>query len=216
MATKTALRIDMAQVEALTGKIGKLEPAELGSNLVSAINEVADRAYDFARKRMTDSVNLTDDYVRRKMVVQAATAQRPEARITASGAREDMTVLGRYDAKMILAPRKTTNRARPTTGGLRLPSGMRQNGVEVKVRKTGGDSEIEYGFLQPLRAGKTDGGNGLGVFARSKSGVKRHRYGPAVYQLFRTQMPNITDDVGEDLQRTVGDAAEANLREILS
>lgn len=216
MATKTALRIDMAQVEALTGKIGKLEPAELGSNLVSAINEVADRAYDFARKRMTDSVNLTDDYVRRKMVVQAATAQRPEARITASGAREDMTVLGRYDAKMILAPRKTTNRARPTTGGLRIPSGMRQNGVEVKVRKTGGDSEIEYGFLQPLRAGKTDGGNGLGVFARSKSGVKRHRYGPAVYQLFRTQMPNITDDVGEDLQRTVGDAAEANLREILS
>lgn len=216
MATKTALRINMAQVEALTGKIGKLEPAELGSNLVSAINEVADRAYDFARKRMTDSVNLTDDYVRRKMVVQAATAQRPEARITASGAREDMTVLGRYDAKMILAPRKTTNRARPTTGGLRIPSGMRQNGVEVKVRKTGGDSEIEYGFLQPLRAGKTDGGNGLGVFARSKSGVKRHRYGPAVYQLFRTQMPNITDDVGEDLQRTVGDAAEANLREILS
>lgn len=216
MATKTALRIDMAQVEALTGKIGKLEPAELGSNLVSAINEVADRAYDFARKRMTDSVNLTDDYVRRKMVVQAATAQRPEARITASGAREDMTVLGRYDAKMILAPRKTTNRARPTTGGLRIPSGMRQNGVEVKVRKTGGDSEIEYGFLQPLRAGKTDGGNGLGVFARSKSGVKRHRYGPAVYQLFRTQMPNIKDDVGEDLQRTVGDAAEANLREILS
>ena len=216
MATKTDLRIDMAQVEALTGKIGKLEPAELGSNLVSAINDVADRAYDFARKRMTDSVNLTDDYVRRKMVVQAATAQRPEARITASGAREDMTVLGRYDAKMILAPRKTTNRARPTTGGLRIPSGMRQNGVEVKVRKTGGDSEIEYGFLQPLRAGKTDGGNGLGVFARSKSGVKRHRYGPAVYQLFRTQMPNITDDVGEDLQRTVGDAAEANLREILS
>lgn len=216
MATKTALRINMAQVEALTGKIGKLEPAELGSNLVSAINDVADRAYDFARKRMTDSVNLTDDYVRRKMVVQAATAQRPEARITASGAREDMTVLGRYDAKMILAPRKTTNRARPTTGGLRIPSGMRQNGVEVKVRKTGGDSEIEYGFLQPLRAGKTDGGNGLGVFARSKSGVKRHRYGPAVYQLFRTQMPNITDDVGEDLQRTVGDAAEANLREILS
>ena len=216
MATKAALRIDMAQVEALTGKIGKLEPAELGSNLVSAINEVADRAYDFARKRMTDSVNLTDDYVRRKMVVQAATAQRPEARITASGAREDMTVLGRYDAKMILAPRKTTNRARPTTGGLRIPSGMRQNGVEVKVRKTGGASEIEYGFLQPLRAGKTDGGNGLGVFARSKSGVKRHRYGPAVYQLFRTQMPNITDDVGEDLQRTVGDAAEANLREILS
>lgn len=216
MATKTALRINMAQVEALTGKIGKLEPAELGSNLVSAINDVADRAYDFARKRMTDSVNLTDDYVRRKMVVQAATAQRPEARITASGAREDMTVLGRYDAKMILAPRKTTNRARPTTGGLRIPSGMRQNGVEVKVRKTGGDSEIEYGFLQPLRAGKSDGGNGLGVFARSKSGVKRHRYGPAVYQLFRTQMPNITDDVGEDLQRTVGDAAEANLREILS
>ena len=216
MATKTALRIDMAQVEALTGKIGKLEPAELGSNLVAAINEVADRAYDFARKRMTDSVNLTDDYVRRKMVVQAATAQRPEARITASGAREDMTVLGRYDAKMILAPRKTTNRARPTTGGLRIPSGMRQNGVEVKVRKTGGDSEIEYGFLQPLRAGKTDGGNGLGVFARSKSGVKRHRYGPAVYQLFRTQMPNIAGDVGEDLQRTVGDAAEANLREILS
>lgn len=216
MATKTALRIDMAQVEALTGKIGKLEPAELGSNLVAAINEVADRAYDFARKRITDSVNLTDDYVRRKMVVQAATAQRPEARITASGAREDMTVLGRYDAQMILAPRETTTRARPTTGGLRLPSGMRQDGVEVKVRKTGGTSEIEYGFLQPLRAGKTDGGNGLGVFARSKSGVKRHRYGPAVYQLFRTQMPNITDDVGEDLQRTVGDAAEANLREILS
>lgn len=215
MATKTALRINMAQVEALTGKIGKLEPAELGSNLVSAINDVADRAYDFARKRMTDSVNLTDDYVRRKMVVQAATAQRPEARITASGARADMTPLSRYDAKMVLAPRKSP-KARPTTGGLRLPSGMRQRGVEVQVAKASGGATLLYGFMQPLRAGKTDGGNGLGVFTRSKSGVKRHRYGPAVYQLFRTQMPNITDDIGEDLQRTVGDAAEANLREILS
>ena len=215
MATKTALRIDMAQVEALTGKIGKLEPAELGSNLVSAINEVADRAYDFARKRMTDSVNLTDDYVRRKMAVQAATAQRPEARITASGARSDMTPLSRYDAKMVLAPRKSP-KARPTTGGLRLPSGMRQRGVEVQVAKASGGATLLYGFMQPLRAGVEAGGNDLGVFTRSKSGVKRHRYGPAVYQLFRTQMPNITDDVGEDLQRTVGDAAEANLREILS
>ena len=215
MATKTALRIDMAQVAALTGKIGKLEPAELGSNLVSAINEVADRAYDFARKRMTDSVNLTDDYVRRKMVVQAATAQRPEARITASGAREDMTPLSRYDAKMVLAPRKSP-KARPTTGGLRLPSGMRQRGVEVRVAKASGGATLLYGFMQPLLAGIEAGGNDLGVFTRSKSGVKRHRYGPAVYQLFRTQMPNITDDVGEDLQRTVGDAAEANLREILS
>ena len=215
MATKTALRIDMAQVEALTGKIGKLEPTGLGSNLVSAINEVADRAYDFARKRMTDSVNLTDDYVRRKMVVQAATAQRPEARITASGARSDMTPLSRYDAKMVLAPRKSP-KARPTTGGLRLPSGMRQRGVEVQVAKASGGATLLYGFMQPLRAGIEAGGNDLGVFTRSKSGVKRHRYGPAVYQLFRTQMPNITDDVGEDLQRTVGDAAEANLREILS
>lgn len=215
MATKTALRIDMAQVEALTGKIGKLEPTELGSNLVSAINEVADRAYDFARKRMTDSVNLTDDYVRRKMVVQAATAQRPEARITASGARSDMTPLSRYDAKMVLAPRKSP-KARPTTGGLRLPSGMRQRGVEVQVAKASGGATLLYGFMQPLRAGIEAGGNDLGVFTRSKSGVKRHRYGPAVYQLFRTQMPNIKDDVGEDLQRTVGDAAEANLREILS
>lgn len=215
MATKTALRINMAQVEALTGKIGKLEPAELGSNLVSAINEVADRAYDFARKRMTDSVNLTDDYVRRKMVVQAATAQRPEARITASGASSDMTPLSRYDAKMILAPRKSP-KARPTTGGLRLPSGMRQRGVEVQVAKASGGATLLYGFMQPLRAGIEAGRNDLGVFTRSKSGVKRHRYGPAVYQLFRTQMPNITDDVGEDLQRTVGDAAEANLREILS
>lgn len=215
MATKTALRIDMAQVEALTGKIGKLEPAELGSNLVSAINEVADRAYDFARKRMTDSVNLTDDYVRRKMVIQAATAQRPEARITASGARSDTTPLARYDAKMVLAPRKSP-KARPTTGGLRLPSGMRQRGVEVQVAKASGGATLLYGFMQPLRAGIEAGGNDLGVFTRSKSGVKRHRYGPAVYQLFRTQMPNITDDVGEDLQRTVGDAAEANLREILS
>lgn len=215
MATKTALRIDMAQVEALTGKIGKLEPTELGSNRVSAINEVADRAYDFARKRMTDSVNLTDDYVRRKMVVQAATAQRPEARITASGARSDMTPLSRYDAKIVLAPRKSP-KARPTTGGLRLPSGMRQRGVEVRVAKASGGATLLYGFMQPLRAGVEAGGNDLGVFMRSKSGVKRHRYGPAVYQLFRTQMPNITDDVGEDLQRTVGDAAEANLREILS
>ena len=215
MATKTALRINMAQVEALTGKLGKLEPAELGSNLVSAINEVADRAYDFARKRMTDSVNLTDDYVRRKMVVQAATTQRPEARITASGASSDMTPLSRYDAKMVLAPRKSP-KARPTTGGLRLPSGMRQRGVEVQVAKASGGATLLYGFMQPLRAGVEAGGNDLGVFTRSKSGVKRHRYGPAVYQLFRTQMPNITDDVGEDLQRTVGDAAEANLREILS
>lgn len=215
MATRLLIKIDASKIEGLGAKLGQISGEDIGQAVVASLNTVVDRTYDLARERMVASVNLDDAYMRRKMTVVHATGQKPEAKITASGGRESMTTLARYGAKMVLAPRKS-KRARPTTGGLNLPSGTRQKAVEVRVNRDGGGATLLYGFMQPLRAGMVDGGNGMGVFARNKQGEKVHRYGPAVYQLFKTQIPNIEDEVGDDLSDTLADAVEEHMRKELA
>jgi hypothetical protein len=69
-----------------------------------------------------------------------------------------------------------------------------------------------FAFAQPLRAGNVDGGNGLGVFVRSRYGELRHTYGPQVYQMFRTQIDNIDDHVLDDLDTTMLEEAETAIR----
>lgn len=67
-----AVVVDTLQVEAVAKRIGRIDANLLNSASVSAVNEVARRSYDEARRRMTARVNLTDDYVRERMDVEAA------------------------------------------------------------------------------------------------------------------------------------------------
>ncbi|MGF2525737.1 phage tail protein [Ralstonia pseudosolanacearum] len=203
------LKIDASQVVKLGERLAQASGEEIGRASVTALNEVVDRTYDLARDRMIAGINLSDDYLRRRMTFQRATPGKPVASITASGARNATTVLGCYDAKPVIV---ANNKGRPGKGNkaLGIPSGQKQVGVTVEVtRGQTSDGFVPRGFLLPLNRGTESGGNGFGVFARSRDGKLRHRYGPSVYQLFAYQVERIVNDVTDDLEDTL--AAQVDL-----
>ena len=210
-ARTLALKIDTRQVEAFRDRLAEVSGEEIGRASVTALNEVVDRAYELSRERMIAGINLSDDYLRRRMRVEHATKGKPVASITASGARDDMTVLGRFDAKPRAVPTKTQRPAGPR----RVPvqPGQKQASVTVSVTKGNADF-IERGFMLPLNRGTEAGGNGMGVFARSRDGKLRHRYGPSVYQLFAYQAQTVSYAAEEDLEETLVEQVSEVLQKV--
>lgn len=215
MARNYALKIDATQVQKLGERLAQASGEEIGQASVTALNDVLDRTYDLARDKMIAGINLEDQYLRRRMSVSHATPAKPVASITASGARNAVTVLGRYDAKPVIV---TNNKGRPGKGNKRLaiPSGQKQGGVTVEVtRGNVSDGFVPRGFLLPLNRGTEAGGNGMGVFARTKDGKLRHRYGPSVYQLFAYQVEHILNDVTDDLEDTLAKQVELAMQKAI-
>ena len=215
MARDYALKIDASQVVKLGERLAQASGEEIGRASVTALNEVVDRTYELARDKMIAGINLTDDYLRRRMTLQHATPGKPVASITASGARNATTVLGRYDAKPVIV---ANNKGRPGKGNkaLGIPPGQKQAGVTVEVtRGKTSDSFVPRGFLLPLNRGTEAGGNGMGVFARSRDGKLRHRYGPSVYQLFAYQVERIVNDVTDDLEDTLAEQVDLALQKAI-
>lgn len=206
------ISLDLSEIPQLVGRLSSLDAQKLARANVRAVNAATDEVYDLSRKRMNAGINLDDDYLRRKMQVTPAQGDTASATITASGARNNLTLLSRYDAKIIYAPRKA-RRARPTTGGLSLPSGMRQNGVSVQVSKGGGKT-MEGAFMLPLRAGGLAGANGYGVFLRDSRGKKHHLYGPSVYQLFRHQVATLDAEVLGILEKNMSAVLDQIVTEV--
>ena len=215
MARDYALKIDASQVVKLGERLAQASGEEIGRASVTALNEVVDRTYELARDKMIAGINLTDDYLRRRMTVAHATPGKPVASITASGARNATTVLGRYDAKPVIV---ANNKGRPGKGNkaLGIPPGQKQAGVTVEVtRGKTSDGFVPRGFLLPLNRGTEAGGNGMGVFARSRDGKLRHRYGPSVYQLFAYQVERIVNDVTDDLEDTLAEQVDLALQKAI-
>lgn len=200
MARNYALKIDATKVESLAARLGRVTGEEFAVATTDSLNEVVDRTYDLARDRMIAGINLDDAYLRRRMTVRHATRNRPEASITANGSSN--TPLARYNAQPVIAPATSKGvRGNPRLG---LPAGQKQAGVTVEViRGQRNDGFVPGGFLLPLRRGAEVGGNGMGVFARTRNGELRHRYGPSVYQLFAYQAERIVEEVTDDLEDTL-------------
>ena len=206
----TAVKIDIDQVLALAGDLGRVDAQTFGTAAQAALNETIDRTYQLASDRMTAGINLSDDYLRRRMTTEHASGKTLEASITASGDRAAQTRLATYDAQMVIVPRKTT-RASRARGVLPL-NGGRQAGVTVTVSRGAPKTGASL-FMLPLRAGAVLGDK-FGVFVREKRRIK-HLYGPAVYQLLAHQAPRITDEVADDLQRTLLDRVGDEVDRIL-
>lgn len=199
MARNFDLRIDATQVEALAQRLARADGEDVGRASVAALNEVVDRTFDLSRERMIAGINLDDPYLRRRMSVRHATRGKPEAEITARG---DSTSLGRFDARPVIVP--NVRKGGKGNKALGIPAGEKQRGVTVEViRGQRNSGFVPGGFLLPLRRGNQDGGNGFGVFARTKGGALRHRYGPSIYQLFAYQADRILEDVADDLENTL-------------
>jgi hypothetical protein len=94
-----------------------------------------------------------------------------------------------------------------------IPKGKKSNGIRVAVRAGGGQQNISYAFLMPLSAGSVRGGNGLGVFARPKSGGKmKSIYGPSLDQIAKRVWTNESDRIGDELSEYVADHIDQQLK----
>ena len=209
--SRTTVNIAVDQVISLADRVGQLDARQLAAAAASTLNEVVDRTYELARERISAGINLSDDYLRRRMSVTEASPANLTAEITAAGGRSALTRLATYDAQIAIAPRKTAGPSR-NRGRLGIPQGMKQVGVNVQVRR-GEVKPVQGGFLLPLRQGTQDG-NKFGVFRR-RNGKLEHRYGPSAYQLFRWQAPRLVDEVGEDLESTLGERIDEQIKETL-
>jgi hypothetical protein len=206
--TRITIKFDVDKAQKLGERLGLLSGEQIAAITVPVVNQVAERTYNLAREKITTGINLSDDYLKRRFTVRKATPSNPTATITALGNPGSMTPLGRYDARMVLVPKKDPR----NRGKGKLPlNGNRQRGVTVEVARSR-PVTLLFAFAQPLRAGNVDGGNGLGVFVRSRYGELRHTYGPQVYQMFRTQIDNIDDQVLDDLDTTMLEEAETAIR----
>lgn len=206
MATRRSnFTVDVRQLARVADRLSRVDDAMLDKSMVGELNKIVDETFDEARGRMNAGINLEDAYLRSKMDVIHATPERGlRAEIIARGGRSDQTPLGRYFAGQATAPAPRA-KGDPSRG---IAPGRKRAGVTVEVSR-GAPKLIKNAFTMPLRAGATAGGNGLGVFTRSKYGVVQHRYGPAVYQLFRVAAGTLEDSVGDKLERLGVVAADA-------
>lgn len=195
MARNYVLRFYMADLIKYNSALDGLTSDEIGNVIVNSLNEIVSDAYDLSRNRMIAGINLSHDYLKRKMEVTKATPSKPVASIFTAGSEVG---LRNYAAKMVLAPRKTT-RGNRNQGKLGIPQGMKQVAVNLEV-PVSAPEDFDKAFMLPLRRGRIDGGNGLGVFTRAPGAKKpRVMLGPAVYQLFKYQLEGTVLSKTEEL-----------------
>lgn len=208
----TAIAINVNPLSEMADRVGQLDTKAIADAAVTALNETIDSAYEMSRERITVGINLSDDYLRRKMTVEHATGKKLEASITAAGDKASMTRLVSYNAQMLIVPRKTTRPSR-ATGALPIPTGVgaKQGGVRVSVTR-GEPKVMATAFMLPLRKGAA-AGDKRGVFIRTGDRLK-HLMGPSVYQLFGYQANRMKDEVADALQEAVSVEMDAHIEKV--
>lgn len=200
---RSSFTVDVQNIARMADKLGVLGGAALtaDADVVSTLNRVVDKVYETGRGRMVAGINLSEAYIDNHMQVIHATPERGlRAEITAFGGKNHQTPLGRYMVGVVKKPGK---KGKPVNAGVEVEVGRGRNVV------------LQNAWVMPLRRGSEAGGNGDGIFLRTRYGVVRHRYGPAPYQLFRAQVPQLEDDLGDLLEDQIGDAAQRALEKYL-
>lgn len=163
-------------------------PAQAARAGLAAVNDVASTVLTAASRDISQRYNLPASYVRDKFTLRPATATQQTAVI---GARKRGTRLARFEANQITAAAKRAK------GDSRrgIAAGRKQAGISVKVKRQGARKTLDHAFFLPLRAGKTGGGNGMGIFTK-EGGTLKHRYGISPSQAYtgwiREHHPNIS------------------------
>lgn len=193
----TSFKINVREVEALAGRLGKVDGKRLGLVALDVVNEVTVDIRERAIAGGTKGINLTPAYMRSKTDTALATNPgRPRSVITTSG---DLTVLGNFAPLSRVVDPGGQRRDGPIAG-------FRSAGTRVQIKRGEYLTENQW-FVMALRRGTEAGGNGFGVFVRSsalkgKNGPgpvaggrhrdgkngKRHIYGPSPYSLFTKQI----------------------------
>jgi len=144
-----------------------------------AVNAVAAKNMTRARREIVSSVNLSASYVRERMALRKAGPSQTTATIYA---RRRATRLATYGAKQVTRKDQGAKRGAGHYGGKRwgihagsgdarrnIAAGSVPAGITVAVKRGAGRKKLPGAFFMPLRAGKADGLNGMGVFIREGS-----------------------------------------------
>lgn len=217
------IKITLDDLNAVTGKLAGISSERMGEVVVNTLNDAADSAYDLGRKRILRGINLTDDYVKRKMRVEHATSGKLEAAIVAPGSRGFLTGLSHYGSMQEVQPVTWSNARIQAMGhafgqwpGWTQRIGDQGRGIAPDSKAAGRSLEVVKGRRKNIKSAftmnKRDSDGNQIVFRRTAAGTVSALYGPSVYQLFRTAIPQIEDPVADDLQRKLYDAAERMLQ----
>lgn len=171
------LRFDMRDVEQLARDLNA-NARQISVATARGINKVASKAQTAANKKIREQVALPAAYVKGKLTLRKASADRPEATISAA---KRGVLLSRFKHSAT------------------------KKGVRVTVKP--GQSKLIIGaFLLRLRAGTTDGAGALGIAARQRTaGGRVPRYpievfhGPSVSQVYDDTRQQIKPDIEADL-----------------
>lgn len=205
--------LDLSGALDLSQHIGTLTGRQIGLAGIDALNETIDRTFDLARSRMIAGINLSDDYLRRKMTVAHATPEKPQASITAVGTQ---TPLSQFGATQLVRPVNWSNERILGMGirfgkwpGWTQRKGAPSVGIQVNQKGAGRSVEVSRGSRKPISyafsiPGKTDNDGNLLMFTRDQvTGKLDTRLGPGVYQLFGYQLKLLEPDIDDDLAATI-------------
>ena len=219
--------VDTSALDGLSDRLTELTPETLGARLVETTNQQIESAYDLSRKRMLSGINLTDSYIQRKMAVTQATANKTTAEIVAYGGKDYLTSLSHYGAVQLAKDVNWTNERILADGnkfgkwpGWTRRTGNEKLGIAVNRKAAGRSVEVVRGSRKKIGpafaiAGKNDkDGNPL-VFRRNAGGKVEALSGPSVYQLFRVAGNELAEQIGDDYQAAIIDAAERELKKVL-
>lgn len=242
MAKLFEIKLNVSEIEALQKRLGDIDPKSLGADIVETLNRVTRSTYDLARNTMISVINLDDPYLRSRMAVREATPSKPQAEIVAYGDKKMTTGLGHYGALQDVQSARWSEEDgidrgykigawpnwEPRLGdsGRGIDSGDKQAGFRVEVKR-GSQKKMPGAFTIPGKE-HSDGSPvlffGTGRPGQGKMDRKRKQsrqgvealYGPSVYQLFSTAARNIADQVADDLEAAIIEAAERELAKVIS
>lgn len=141
-----------------------------------AANDVAGDIVMRASRDMAKRYNLPAAYLREQFRMLPAKGENGTAVVKV---RRRNIRQARFGAKQMTTAAKRA-KGDPSRS---IAAGRKQAGISVKILRDGARKTEKGAFFLPLRAGKVDGGNGLGIFWRH-GGQIEHVYGPAPYQVF--------------------------------
>jgi hypothetical protein len=213
-----SVTVDTIAVEEVAQSLGRIDGAALGRAAMTAVNTVAEQAFNDARKKMNEGINLTDAYLQANMSFTPATdTVKPTAVVTA---RREHSTLTRYGAQQLTKPVRFPNGSftsgtmgkNPRKAGAMLPwklrTGDESRGIPVNMKQAGLSVEVTRGSRKPISyAFVIRGRNGNLLTAKRVPGTRRKievLYGPSVYQLFRAALDTtFLADVADRLSKTV-------------
>lgn len=231
-----SVTVETFTLDEVANSLSHLDDAALGRAAVTAVNQVAQKAFADAKAKMNAGINLPDSYLDERMAFEPATdPAKPTARIVARGR---MTTLTQYGAQQLTRPVKYPNDSfkagtmgkNPRKPGSLLPWKLRTGnpalGIPVGMKQDGISVEVTRGARKPITSVRSfyvlgRSGNLL-VMTRKpgtsgkKRGDLRALYGPSVYQLFRAALDEtFLDGVADRLSKTVVELTADELKKAL-